>query len=108
MANLFLLILIVFIVFLIVRRQELGFLKKRYYILLGLLSVAWWIFLVIDQLRIDLSCTPTDDFCNSGNTFWGDFIWGTMIAIFSLLLIWIPAVFIGLYLQARKKHLAKK
>ncbi|MBI2506670.1 MAG: hypothetical protein HYW00_00835 [Candidatus Colwellbacteria bacterium] len=103
MGNLFLLLLIVFIIFLVARRRELGFLKNRYYVILGLLSLAWWTFLIIDQLRTKLVCTPDDQLCNSGNTFWGDFTWGSMLAIFSLLIVWIPAVSIGLYLARGKK-----
>jgi hypothetical protein len=108
--DIILLLSLVFIVFLIVKRRELGFLKNRYYIALGLASVAWWVFLVIDQLNTKLSCTPDDELCNSGNTFWGDLIWGTLLAVFSLMLIWIPAVLVGFYLQSKptKTHLKKR
>lgn len=104
MGNLFLILLVVFVYFLIVRRRDLGFLKGRYYLTLAALSLGWWIFLVIDQLRrVSTGCTPGDDMCTSGNTVSGDIIWGTILAIFSLLPVWIAAVFIGLYIQDKQK-----
>lgn len=104
------LLLLVFIIFLVVKRQELGFLRHRHYIILGLLSLAWWAFLFIDQLgRKSLGCPPDDELCNSGNTFWGDFTWSTLLAIFSLTLVWVPAVVTSFYFQKRqRRHTDKK
>lgn len=94
-------------IFLLFKRRELGFLKHRHYAVLGLLSLAWWLFLVIDQLNTDLICTPDDEFCNRGNTFWGDVSWGSMLAILSLVLVWAPAIFTSYYFQVRKKKYSK-
>src|SRR4051812_37037054 len=86
------LLLIIFVIVL-ARKSKLGFLKNRYFILIEVLSLAWWVFLIVGQLRTHLSCTPYDELCNSGNTFWGDVTWGSMLAIFTLSIIWVPLLF---------------
>ena len=82
--------------------RKAGFMKKRYTLILTILSVAWWVFLVIDQLRLKLNCTPDDGFCNSGNTFSGDLMWGSIIAMYTLLFIWIPFTLITYVVVNRK------
>lgn len=62
-------------------------------------SVIWWIGLIIDQLRLTLDCDPSDTFCMSGNTILGDVLWGTIMAVYSLLFLWVPLILIGLIIQ---------
>lgn len=100
--------LLAIIVILIVNRRRLGFLKSRYYIVLGIISLAWWLFLIILELQTQLSCAPDDELCNSGNTFWGDVAWSSILAIIALSLIWLVALIIGLYIHRNKNHPTKK
>lgn len=84
-----------FLILVLFKRGKLGLINNRFYMFLAIASIAWWIFLVIDGLNTDLQCTPDDSLCNSGNTFWGDVGWGSMLAVFSLLLVWSFALLIG-------------
>lgn len=77
--------------------------KNRYTLFLGILSVVWWIFLVIVQLRTTLNCGPDDGLCNSGNTFSGDLIWGSMLATYTLLFVWAPAILVTYLVKNQKK-----
>lgn len=83
-------------------REERDFLKNRYYLLLAVASAVWWIYLVVNQLNTHLDCPANDSFCNSGNTVSGDVTWGSMIAIVTLLVVWVPAVLIGYILKRIK------
>lgn len=49
--------------------------KQKTAVLLVSAPFIWWIFIFVNQLNTDLSCTSTDAFCNSANTVWGDFTW---------------------------------
>jgi hypothetical protein len=93
------------IILLVVKRRNLKFLTNRYYIGLELLSIAWWLFLLIGQLRTKLVCDKDDNFCNSGNTFWGDFTYATMLTVLSLSLIWLVGILIGLHLQKKQSKI---
>jgi hypothetical protein len=92
-------VLIVFVVFLVVYRRRLGKLKNKYTYILLSLSVLWWLYLVIDQLNTDLVCGAYDEFCNSGNTFWGDVSWASGIAIITASIVWIPYTITALILS---------
>ncbi len=89
------------LVFLVLNIKNNGFMKNRFTFILAVLSVAWWIFMIIGQLRITLNCTPDDGFCNSGNTFLGDLIWGSMLALYSLFFIWAPFTVIAYFVTKR-------
>ena len=101
------LLILPFIGVLFLIRKDTSFLKNRYYLLLGIASVAWWIFLIVNMLNTHLNCTPDDAFCNSGNTVFGDVTWGTMIAFYTLLLVWTPSLLIG-YIVHKQKSKSKK
>ena len=101
-------VLIVFVVLLVVYRRNFGKLKNKYTYVLLSLSVMWWLYLVINQLNTDLVCGAYDEFCNSGNTFWGDVSWGSGIAFLTLSLVWMPYVIAVLILNRRKLEKAEK
>jgi hypothetical protein len=72
-------------------------LKKRLLahkgIVIGIiLSIAWWVFLIIQQLKTDLVCDASDTLCNSGNTVLGDIAWASMIALPTLYIAWMLAL----------------
>jgi len=66
----------------------------------------WWIIIFINQLNMELSCQPEDDFCNSGNTVSGDFIWSIMLWVLSMSIITpivVAIVILWQIIQMRRK-----
>jgi hypothetical protein len=69
------------------------------------LPFIWWLIIFIDQLNMELSCTPQDAFCNSGNTVGGDFTWSLVLWGFSMAFITpiaVGSVVIWNMIQRRK------
>lgn len=53
------------------------------------LSIAWWIFIILQLFSYSTDgCTPDDELCNAGNTIIGDIGFGTLLAFLSIGLIW--------------------
>lgn len=96
-------LLLILIVFLIVKRKELGFLKNKFYLVLAILSVIAWAYMTFLALNTDPVCAPNDALCNSGNTFWGDVTWVGAIMLVFLSFIWTPAILIGYYISKHQK-----
>ena len=103
----FIVLFLVLLVIVALNIRKAGFMKNRFTLVLAIPSIAWWIFLVIGQLRMTLVCDPSDDFCNSGNTFSGDLLWGSVIAMYTLLFVWIPYTLVT-YLVAKRKNTKSK
>lgn len=97
-------LLIGFAIIIFILIKKVGFLRTKPFIALGVLSVLWWLFLVFDQLRTDLKCSPDDDFCNSGNTVTGDITWGSLMAALSLSLVWSVTIGLTLLIRLMRKQ----
>lgn len=96
------LVALLLLAYLIIKKR-LSLLKRKYFLVLGILSILWWTYLVAEQLRYTPVCDATDDFCLSGQTFWGDFGFGSVLAVATIFAIGVPSVFIALLLS-RHKH----
>ncbi|MCA9333285.1 hypothetical protein KC960_05420 [Candidatus Saccharibacteria bacterium] len=100
----FIVIFLAILIFLILNIKKAKFMKNRYTLVLAILSTVWWVFLVIGQMRMTLICDPGDDFCNSGNTFTGDLMWGSMLAMYTLLFVWVPFTLVTYFVTKRNTH----
>ena len=73
------------------KKQRRTSLKKL--VSVGLLpAFALFVVILIDQLRTDLVCTETDEFCTSGNTVGGDIVWSLVITLFLVVPLWLIGV----------------
>lgn len=67
---------------------------KIIFLFLGLLSVLWWGFLVVEALQYTPTCSPGDQFCASAQTVYGDFAFSTAFALMFLVPVWAAALII--------------
>lgn len=107
--------LLIFIILMLVLvyglRKDLKIWDGIFFKILTIASLAFWAFVVISMLNTDLVCSPDDQMCNSGNTFYGDFTWGTMWAFMVISVVWALAILAKMVINklvSKKPNKSKK
>ena len=88
--------LLIFIILMLILvyglRKDLKIWNGVFFKFLTVASIAYWAYVVITMLNTDLVCNADDQLCNSGNTFYGDFTWGTLWSFMVISVVWALAL----------------